>query len=338
MKNKISIRDKIFIAGANGMVGKAIKQKLLEKGYGNKILGGKLLTPARSELDLLNQKQVNNWFAEHKPDVVILAAAKVGGILANNSFPVDFLLENIKLQINVIESSWLHNVKRLLFLGSSCIYPKFCKQPIMEESLMDGLLEPTNESYAIAKISGIKLCEALRIQYGFDAICLMPTNLYGPGDNYHSTQSHVLPSLIRKFSEAAKTEANSVRCWGSGKPLREFLHVEDLAEAAIFSLESWHPSSEDAPKKANGENLIYLNVGTGQDISIKDLAKKIAFETGFKGEIIWDKSKPDGTPKKQLNIEKIKMLGWEPKINFEEGIKDTIKNYKKECKDNKIRT
>ena len=236
------------------------------------------------------EKDGRNWFQQFKPKVVIIAAGKVGGINANANYPADFILENIKIQTNIIEIAYKNNVKRLLFLGSSCIYPKYANQPIKEEYLLNNSLEPTNEWYAIAKIAGIKLCQALRIQYGFDAISLMPTNLYGPGDNYKITQSHVLPALIRKFDEAVKTNLSAVECWGNGTPKREFMHVDDLADALTFLLEEWKPESPSSPRKDNGELLSYLNIGTGKDISIKELAEKIAYLTDYKGEISWDKS------------------------------------------------
>jgi GDP-L-fucose synthase len=225
--------DRFFVAGARGMAGSAICRALQEKGYGDEAKGGALLTPNRQELDLLNHAAVERWYEDNKPDVVVLAAAKVGGIYANDTYPADFLLENLKIQTNVIEGAWKAGVRRLLFLGSSCIYPKFAEQPIKEEALLTGALEPTNEWYAIAKITGIKLCESLRKQYGFDAISLMPTNLYGPGDNYHPENSHVLPALIRRFHEAKENGSPSLTCWGSGTPMREFLHVDDLAEACV---------------------------------------------------------------------------------------------------------
>ena len=328
MQKKISFQEKIYVAGANGMVGSAVCKKLKEKGYGDERLGGSLLRPKRSELNLLNSDEVKYWFSINKPTIVILAAAKVGGILANSSYPYNFLIENLKIQNNLIETAWLNGVKRFLFLGSSCIYPKYAKQPIKEEELLSGELEKTNESYAIAKISGIKLCESLQKQHGFDAISLMPTNLYGPKDNYHPNNSHVMAAFIKKFCDGTENNDNYINCWVSGNPEREFLHVEDLAEAVIFCLENWDPSDSTSPKDMNGEPLYFLNVGTGSDISIFDLAKKIAKETNFKGEIIWDKSKPDGTPKKQLNINKIKTLGWMPKIGLNEGIKRTISDYK----------
>ena len=243
------------------------------------------------------------------------------------------MLENLQIQNNVIQTSFEQGVKRLLFLGSSCIYPKFSNQPIKEEYLLDGKLEETNEAYAIAKISGIKLCESLRKQHAFDAISLMPTNLYGPGDNYHPLNSHVMASLIRKFVEAVSNSENKVNCWGSGKPMREFLHVDDLGDACLEILKKWDPDSIDAPKDSNGKPLYFLNVGTGKDITIKDLAYLIAEATNFKGNIEWDSTKPDGTPRKLLDITRINQLGWKPKINIDKAlnlaIKDFIKNYKK---------
>ncbi len=318
----ISKEDSIFLAGHRGMAGQSILKALRSNGYKN------ILLMNRKELDLTNEKDVSDWFQELRPRVVILAAAKVGGIEANNNNPTEFLLENIKIQNNVIENSWKNNVKRLLFLGSSCIYPKYAKQPITEDSLLESSLEPTNEWYAIAKIAGLKLCSALRIQNGFDAISLMPTNLYGPNDNYDIKNSHVIAAMIRKFCEAEQNSINKVICWGSGKPLREFMHVDDLSEAIIFCLEKWDPLSLNAPKDKLSKPLFHLNVGTGKDISIKELSIKIAKYASFKGEIIWDKSKPDGTPKKQLNTNKIKKLGWEPKINLDDGLEKTIKDYK----------
>ena len=327
MQKLISKEERFFIAGSNGMVGKAIVRALKKSGYGEKGNKGILLTPSREELNLLYIKDVEKWFQKNKPSVVILAAAKVGGIFANNSQPADFILENLKIQTNVIEMAWKYNVKRFLFLGSSCIYPKFASQPISEESLLTGILEPTNQSYAIAKIAGIKLCESLRKQHKFDAISLMPTNLYGPGDNYHPQNSHVMAALIRKFCLASKGALPSVTCWGTGSPFREFMHVDDLGEAAIFALRNWNPDSENAPKDQEGNPLLLLNVGTGKDLSIKELATTIAELSNFKGNIIWDKTKPDGTPKKLLNIENIRKIGWEPKIDLIEGITKTIKDF-----------
>ena len=266
MSPLINPADRIFVAGHRGMAGSAICRALKRGGY------HQLLIASRSELDLLDGQAVKAWFAKHQPSVVVLAAAKVGGIQANSCYPADFLLENLKIQTNVIETAWLSGVRRFLFLGSSCIYPKFAEQPIKEEALLTGPLEPTNEWYANAKIAGIKLCEALRIQHGFDAISLMPTNLYGPGDNYHPTNSHVLPALIRRFHEAAEAKVDSVICWGSGTSLREFLHADDLGEACVFALEKWRPHS--------GE-LTFMNVGTGVDLSIRELAAAVALSYKF---------------------------------------------------------
>ena len=325
MHKNISLSDRIFIAGANGMAGSAILRKLKSNGYGSNNHGGKIFTPSRKELNLANFQEVRRWFDINKPSVVILAAAKVGGIMANSNYPLDFLLENLKIQTNTIETAWQSGVNRLLFLGSSCIYPKLAKQPIREESLLSGKLESTNEWYAIAKIAGIKLCEALRIQHGFDAISLMPTNLYGPGDNYHPTNSHVFASLIKKFCDAKKYSYKKVTCWGTGTPMREFMHVDDLARAVIFALEYWDPGNSKAPLDESNKPLLHINVGTGKDISIFDLANKIANHANYEGEIVWDKNKPDGTPKKLLNVDKFKSLGWESEIELDDGIKSTIK-------------
>ncbi len=330
MQKLIVKSERFFVAGARGMAGQAIVRALNKSGYGLKENGGILLTPSRVELDLLDFNKVDNWFKKYRPTVVILAAAKVGGIHANNSKPTDFILENLKIQTNLIEVAWRYGIKRFLFLGSSCIYPKHSYQPIVEESLLKNELEPTNQWYAIAKIAGIKLCEALRKQHNFDAICLMPTNLYGPGDNYHPENSHVFASLIRKFCLASKNSESSVTCWGTGRPFREFMHVDDLGSSVVFALENWNPDCEKSPKDSQGEILSILNVGTGKDLTIKDLASKISKITNFKGSIVWDTSKPDGTPKKLLNIERIKRLGWNPKIDLDFGISQTIKSFEKE--------
>ncbi len=327
-KKKIDLNEKIFIAGGSGMVGSAVQRALIKEGYGSELKGGLILAPSRNELNLVDEQAINLWFKKNKPTIVIIAAARVGGIIANSSRPADFLLENLQIQTNIINAAWKSGVKRLLFLGSSCIYPKFANQPIEEECLMSGELEKTNEWYAIAKISGIKLCQSLREQYGFDAISLMPTNLFGPGDNYHPIESHVIASLIMKFSRGVSNSKSSVTCWGTGKALREFMHVDDLANAIIFALENWDPSDENAPRDKYGLPLSYLNVGTGKDISIYDLANKIASLTAYSGNIVWDHSKPDGTPKKLLNIDRIKKLGWAPKIKLEEGLKKTISKLK----------
>ena len=327
MKNKISLSDKIYISGANGMVGKAIVRSLKRHGYGNISNKGALLLPTRQELDLLDSQKVNDWFSKNSPTIVINAAAKVGGILANSTRPADFLLENLKIQTNIIEAAYKYNAKRFLFLGSSCIYPKFSEQPIKEEALLSSNLESTNECYAIAKIAGIKLCEALRKQYGFDAISLMPTNLYGQGDNYKKNDSHVMAALIRKFHEAKLYKHKEVICWGSGEPLREFMHVDDLGDAIVFALEKWDPDAKEAPVDSNNVPLNYLNVGTGKDISIKELSEIISKEFEFEGKIYWDKSKPDGTPQKKLDVSRINKLGWKHKIKLKDGIKRAIVNY-----------
>ena len=327
----INKRETIFIAGAKGMVGSAIKIKLSKYGYQN------LKFPTKEELDLRNSEMVSIWFKKNKPDIVILAAAKVGGIYANNKYPLDFLLENLKIQNNVIESAWKNDAKRLLFLGSSCIYPKFAKQPIKEEELLKSSLEETNQWYALAKISGLKICEALRKQYGFDAISLMPTNLYGKGDNYHQFNSHVLPAFINRFHNHKLENKDLIECWGSGNPRREFMHVDDLAEACIFALEKWDPNAKGAPLDELDKPLTWLNVGTGIDIKIKDLAKMIARIISFEGKIFWDKNKPDGTYQKLLDVSKLKTLGWEAKITLEEGIKLTYADFKKDFEEDNLR-
>ena len=321
--NLIKKEFKIFVAGHNGMVGKAINKELIKKGYKN------IITVKKKELNLCNRENVKEFLELNKPDVVIIAAAKVGGIIANSKYPVNFLLENLQIQNNIIEISYEIGVKRLLFLGSSCIYPKFSKQPITEEALLTGSLEPTNQYYAIAKIAGIKLCEALRNQYGFDAISLMPTNIYGPGDNYHSENSHVLASMIKRYINAKENNLSKVTCWGTGKPMREFLYSEDLASACIFALEKWNPAAINAPLDSLNNPLTILNVGTGLDISIKDLSSLISDLTGYEGHTEWDDSMPDGTPKKLLDISKLKSLGWESKMNLKKGIKNTIEEFYK---------
>ena len=314
--------DRIFVAGHRGMAGSAIVRALRAGGYAN------LLTAERTNLDLLDPVAVNAWFGAQRPDVVVLAAAKVGGILANSTYPADFLLENLKIQNHVIEAAWRHGARRLLFLGSSCIYPKFAEQPIREEALLTGALEPTNEWYAIAKIAGIELCRALRQQVGLDAISLMPTNLYGPGDNYHPTNSHVLPGLIRRFHAAQAAGEPSVTCWGTGTPLREFLHVDDLGDACVFALQQWQPAADQ---------LQHLNVGTGVDLSIKALAEAVAGATGFEGEIHWDTSKPDGTPKKQLDVGRLASLGWRARIPLAQGLASTVALFRQQLATGELR-
>ena len=322
----INKKDKIFVAGHNGMVGNSLVRELKNNNYQN------ILTVEREELDLSNDLEVKKWFEINKPDIVILAAAKVGGIKANNEYPTDFLFNNLQIQNNVIYRSWENNVKRLLFLGSSCIYPKFASQPIKEDYLLTGSLEPTNEWYAIAKIAGLKLCEAFKKQYDFDTISLMPTNLYGPKDNYDLTQGHVMAALIRKFYEAKVNDDKRVICWGTGNPLREFLYVDDLAEACLYLLKNWYPSKKNSPLDESGNPLNWINIGCNYEISIKDLATKISNILNYKGEIIWDLDKPDGTPRKKLDTTFINKLGWEANTNLDKGIEMTINNYKNQQK------
>ena len=310
--------SRVYVAGNTGLVGSAIVRTLHWKGYTN------ILSSPSHHWDLRNQMDVERFFRVNEPEYVYLAAAKVGGIGANSFYPGHFIYDNLMIQTNVIHAARKFGVKKLLFLGSSCIYPKFAEQPITEDQLLGGHLEPSNDSYAIAKIAGIKMCQAYRKQYGFNAISLMPTNLYGPNDNYHIFNSHVLPSLIRKFSVAKRDNLSSVTCWGSGSVFREFLHVDDLAEAAIFCLENWFPNDIDSPKDINGNPLYLLNVGTGKEISIKELAKKIAEIVKFDGKIFWDKNMPDGTPRKVLDISRLKKLGWKAKITLNSGLVKTI--------------
>ena len=289
------------------MVGSAIKRKLEKLGYNNFVL------KTSKQLDLRNQELVNKFFVKEKPDFVFLAAAKVGGIVANNSYKADFLYENLMIQSNVINAAYKNDVKKLLFLGSSCIYPKFAKQPILEEELLSGKLEPTNDAYAIAKIAGIKLCESYRLQYGANFISVMPTNLYGPNDNYDLNTSHVLPALLKKMHIAKIKNLSSVEIWGTGNPKREFLHADDLAGACIFLMNSYNEKD-------------FINIGTGEDISIKDLAFLIKEIVGFNGDIVFNTDKPDGTPRKLLDVGKLNKLGWEYKISLEEGIKQVYED------------
>ena len=328
--NIFNEEHKIYVAGASGMVGSAICRLLKKCGYNNE--KNRILTTTRDELDLRNTEKVKDWFNKEKPDIVIIAAAKVGGIMANKINPVNFLLDNLKIQNNLIEQSYKFGVKRLLFLGSSCIYPKFSKQPIKENYLLSDFLESTNEFYAIAKIAGLKLCEAYRKQYHFDTITLMPTNLYGPMDNYDTKESHVMPALIRKIYEAKKYKKKEVICWGTGEPLREFLYVDDLAEACLFVLENWYPDKNNAPLNYDGYPLNWLNVGSPYEISILDLAIKISNIIGYEGDIIWNRNIPDGTPRKKLDTKHINSLGWKAKTDLDKGIKKTIENFKLEYK------
>ncbi len=298
--------DKIYVAGHLGLVGSAITRNLIKNGYTNLIL------KTRQELNLLNQQEVANFFETEKPDYVFLAAAKVGGIIANSKYPAEFIYENLMVQNNIIHSAYNNKVKKLLFLGSSCIYPKLAPQPIKEEYLLTSPLEKSNEAYAIAKIAGLKLCEYYNKQYGTQYIAVMPTNLYGPNDNFNLENSHVLPAMIRKFHEAKINNDQNLTLWGSGSPKREFLHVDDLAEATIFLMNNY-----------NGENI--LNIGTGEDLSIKELAETIKEIVGFTGDIIWDDSKPDGTPRKLLDVSLINSLGWKYKTNLKDGIENTYR-------------
>ena len=302
--------SKIYVAGHRGMVGSAIVRKLTSLGYTN------LLTRTSTELDLRNQQQVADFFDVEKPDYVFLAAAKVGGIVANNTYRADFLYENLAIQNNIIHGSYLNKVKKLMFLGSSCIYPKLAPQPLKESYLLSGYLEPTNEPYAIAKIAGIKMCEAYRAQYGCNFISVMPTNLYGTNDNYDLVNSHVLPAMIRKFHEAKEKSASEMTLWGTGSPMREFLHADDLAEACLFLMENYNESE-------------LVNIGTGEDVTIKNLAALVKQIVGFKGEIIWDTSKPDGTPRKLMDVSKLHGLGWHHKIALEDGIKLAYQDFLK---------
>lgn len=290
------------MAGHRGMVGSALVRNLIQKGFSN------LVTRSSKELDLRNQQEVADFFQLEKPEYVFLAAAKVGGIQANNIYRADFIYENLMIQSNVIHQAWVSGAKKLMFLGSSCIYPKMAPQPLKEEYLLTGLLEPTNEPYAIAKIAGIKMCESYRLQYGCDFISVMPTNLYGPNDNYDLNNSHVLPALIRKFHEAKVKGEKEVTVWGSGSPKREFLHADDLAEACFYLMENF---SEPG----------LVNIGSGIDLSIKELAELISKIVGFEGKIVWDRSKPDGTPRKLMDVTKLHSLGWHHKIELEEGIR-----------------
>ena len=332
MQTLISKSDKIFVAGHLGMAGSAICRSLISSGYTN------ITTVTRNILDLTDHLAVHQWFDRNRPDVVVLAAAKVGGISANASYPADFLLQNLKIQNNVIESSFNFSTRRFLFLGSSCIYPKHSSQPIREDSLLTGPLEPTNEAYALAKISGLKLCDSLRSQHGFDALSLMPTNLYGPGDNYHPSNSHVLPAMLRRFYEASQTGLKQVVCWGTGAPQRECLHVDDLGSAAVFCLQHWHPDLPSAPCADDGTPLTLLNVGTGVDVSILDLAQAIAKICNYTGDIVWDNSKPDGTPKKLLDVSRLSNLGWRAKITLSEGLASTLSSFKNELLSSKLRS
>ncbi len=299
---------KIYVAGHKGMVGSAIVRALKKNGYTN------IVTRSHRELDLTRQDQVERFFDEEAPDYVFLAAAKVGGIIANSRHLADFMYENMILEMNVIHEAWKHNCKKLMFLGSSCIYPKMAPQPMPESCLLTSSLEQTNEAYALAKISGLKYCEYLNRQYGTDYISVMPTNLYGPNDNYHPEHSHVLPALIRRFHEAKESGAKSVTCWGTGTPLREFLYVDDLADACVYLMNTY-----------SGNETV--NLGTGKELTIKELTELVAKVVGYTGEILWDPSKPDGTPRKLLDVSKLERLGWKYKTELEDGIRLSYEDF-----------
>ena len=300
--------SKIYVAGHRGMVGSAIIRELQRQSYTN------IITRTHSELDLCRQEQVEQFFATERPEYVFLAAAKVGGIVANNTAPADFMYENIMLEMNVINAAWRNGCKKLEFLGSSCIYPRMAPQPMKESCLLTSELEPTNEAYALAKISGLKYCEYLNRQYGTDFISLMPTNLYGPNDNYHPTHSHVLPALIRRFHEAKENGANEVVCWGDGTPMREFLYVDDLADLCVFLMNNYSDNET-------------VNAGTGKEVSIKELTEIVARVVGYRGEIRWDTTKPNGTPRKLLDVSKSAALGWKYKTELEDGIRLAYKDF-----------
>ena len=300
--------SRIYVAGHGGLVGSAILRRLEKSGF------EQVIVRSHSELDLMDRASVGDFFSDQKPEFVFLAAARVGGIQANSEYPASFIHDNLAIQLNVIDEAYRSGTKKLLFLGSSCIYPKLSPQPIKEVYLLTGLLEPTNDAYAIAKIAGIKMCQAYRKQYGFNAISVMPTNLYGPGDNFDLVNSHVLPALIRKFHEAKETNSDTVTVWGTGAPKREFLYVDDLADACVFLMENYDSDE-------------IINIGKGEDISIGELSLLIAGIVGFDGEIVFDTSKPDGTPRKLLDIEKISELGWSPNVSLADGIAKTYRRY-----------
>lgn len=304
----MDLQSKIFVAGHRGLVGSAIVRRLQAEGANN------LLTRTHGELDLTDQSAVDSFFATERPEYVFLCAAKVGGIHANDAYPGEFIRDNLAIQTNVIHSAWKHGARKLLFLGSSCIYPKLAPQPLQEDSLLTGPLEPTNEAYAVAKIAGLKMCQAYRRQYGFDAIVAMPTNLYGPRDNYHPQNSHVLPALIRRFHEAHVAGWPDISIWGSGRPLREFMHVDDLADAALFLMQRY-------------SNVEMVNVGSGAEVSIAALAKLIADVVGYRGQLRFDPSKPDGTPRKLLDSSRLTALGWSPRIPLVDGVRETYASF-----------
>lgn len=313
----IDLDQKVFVAGHRGMVGSAIVRQLQEKGYTN------IVTATHAELDLTNQQAVNEFFQKNQIDQVYLAAAKVGGIHANNEYPADFIYQNLMIEANVIHSAHINNVQKLMFLGSSCIYPKFAQQPIQESELLTGTLEATNEPYAIAKIAGIKLCESYNRQFGRDYRSVMPTNLYGPHDNFHPENSHVIPALLRRFHEAVKNGLDEVVIWGSGTPMREFLHVDDMAAASIYVMEL-----DAATFKANTQPMLsHINVGTGVDCTIRELAETVAKVTGYTGKLSFDATKPDGTPRKLMDVSRLEQLGWKASISLEDGLNNAYQWY-----------
>lgn len=313
----VDLNQKVFVAGHRGMVGSAIVRQLQEKGYTN------IVTATHAELDLTNQHAVDEFFKANQIDQVYLAAAKVGGIHANNEYPADFIYQNLMIEANVIHAAHLNNVQKLMFLGSSCIYPKFAQQPMQESELLTGILEATNEPYAIAKIAGIKLCESYNRQFGRDYRSVMPTNLYGPHDNFHPENSHVIPALLRRFHDAVKDDLDEVVIWGSGKPMREFLHVDDMAAASIYVMEL-----DAAAFKANTQPMLsHINVGTGIDCTICELAETVAKVTGFQGKLSFDATKPDGTPRKLMDVSRLEQLGWKASISLEDGLKDAYQWY-----------
>ena len=313
----LTTESKVYVAGHRGLVGSAIIRQLQQRGL------TQLLTRTHTELELTNQQQVKDFFAKERPDYVIMAAAKVGGIHANNTYPAEFIYDNLMVEANVIDAAYRNNVKRLLFLGSSCIYPKAVEQPMREDALLTGTLEPTNEPYAVAKIAGIKLCESYNRQYGTDYRSVMPTNLYGQGDNFHAENSHVIPALMRRIHEAKENNDKEVVVWGSGKAMREFLYVDDMASASIHVLEM-----DVETYAANTRPMLsHINVGTGVDCTIRELAETIQRVVGFEGNLTFDDSKPDGTPRKLMNVDRLKSLGWQPKISLEDGLRLTYEWY-----------
>jgi GDP-L-fucose synthase len=316
----MSQSEKIYVAGHRGMVGSAIVRTLFEQG----VLPSQIVTRTHAELDLIDQRAVDSFFADEKPTQVYLAAAKVGGIHANNTYPADFIYQNLMLQANVIQAAHSHGVQKLLFLGSSCIYPKLAHQPMAEDALLTGKLEPTNEPYAVAKIAGIKLCESYNRQYGRDYRSVMPTNLYGPGDNYHPENSHVIPALLRRFHEAKEKGLSEVTIWGTGTPRREFLYVDDMAAASVFVMKLSSPAYEAQVQP----QLSHINVGYGEDVTIAELAQTVAAAVGYLGTIVFDASKPDGAPRKWMNSERLNAMGWQAKVDLKEGLARAYADYK----------